>query len=116
VAATAALGALILSASTVVAVEAPAAAGGDRGALYLAISGVLVALITSGFAVFRDRKPEPPAARYIDPPSSNELPRQTSDLLADEMARVRELRAESDRLRTEVDLWQERAYSAGWRP
>jgi hypothetical protein len=116
VAATAALGALIVGASTVAAVEAPAAASGDRDALYLAVSGVLVALITSGFALLRDRKPEPPAARYIDPPSSNELPRNLSELLVDESRRNDAKDEEIVRLRAEVDLWQARAYESGWRP
>jgi hypothetical protein len=116
VAATAALGALILGAGTFVAVEAPAAAGGDRDALYLAASGVLVALITGGFALLKDRKADPPQARYIDPPSSNELPRNLSELLANEMGDNKDAQSEINRLRAEVDLWQERAYSAGWRP
>jgi len=99
----------------VAAAEAPAATSGDRAALYAAVSAVLVALIGGAVAILT-RRPEPPAVRYVDPPTSNALPAELADLAVAERRRLDDALTEIRELRAEVDMWQDRAYQAGWRP
>lgn len=73
------------------------------------VGGLGIAVVTGVFALVKDRRSQ----AAVDP--SRHIP-EAADLLAAEMKRVDQLRGQVDRLRKEVDTWQERAYQAGWRP
>lgn len=93
-------------AAAVLAVEA----GQDSAvtvALIGAIGGFAGVLVTGIVALLRDRKPQPDPSRHIP---------ETADTLAAEMHRVDGLLHDLRQTRAEADLWQQRAYEAGWRP
>jgi hypothetical protein len=103
----------VLTATTGGAVLAAAAAvqAGSDSAVTVALIGTLGALgatiIGGVFTLAKDRKPQPDPARHVP---------ETAGLAAAEMSRVDELLADLRVARAEADLWQQRAYEAGWRP
>lgn len=82
-----------------------ATTSGDLSALYTAAGSVMVALIGGAFALRSSR-------RVDDPPPSDALPQELSELVEAERNRYA---AEIDRLTRNVELWMQRAYEAGWR-
>lgn len=111
-AALAGLGAVVL------ATEAPAATGGDSGALYASAASVVVAMIGGVVAIVTSKsKPaavEPPPARYIDPLSTHSLPQELSGLLAEALEGERKARDAQERAVRRAELWESRARAAGW--
>lgn len=100
--------ALLVVGALMAAEETPAATSGDRGSLYVAISGVAVAAIGAFAAIYTSRgKAEPPPVRYVDPPTSYDLTREMAELYAEA-----EQRAALQAARAE--MWEARAGQAGW--
>lgn len=97
--------ALLVAGTLLAAGEAPAAASGDQGSLYVAVSGVLVALISATAVVITSRnKPQPPAAPFmVDDSFTDELTGLYQG--AEQRAARAELRAE---------MWKARAIQLGW--
>jgi hypothetical protein len=63
-------------------------------------------VVTGIFALVKERKPEPDPSRHLP---------ETAELAAQEMNRVDRLLTALEEARAETDLWQQRAYEAGWR-
>lgn len=93
--------------------DAPVSTASDHGALYAAVSAVLVAMIGGTVAVITStRRPaapaEPSPVRYIDEPTSHALVQSLTDLLADSVTREQESREAAE-------MWEKRARKLGWK-
>lgn len=86
---------------------------GPQVALIGAISALAVAVVTGLFAVIKARADQ--SVRYLDPPTSHELPRALSDLLEEALADARKARDETTRAVRRAELWESRARKLGWR-
>lgn len=99
------------------AATAEAAASSDNGALYAAVSAVLVAMIGGTVAIItsgRRQTGETPAARYVDEPTSHALTQSLTDLLEDALAREKQARDAAERAVRRAELWEGRARKLGW--
>lgn len=92
------------------------ATGNAQAAMYAAVSAVLVSLIGGAVAIYTSGRKSAPdtSVRYVDPPTSNELPRELSGLLADALEEARQARDALERAERARDLWEGRARRLGW--
>lgn len=85
--------------------EAPAAADGDQGSLYVAVSGVLVALISATAVVITSRNKLPHAA----------VPFVVDDATLDELAGLyQDAEQRAARAELKAEMWRARAIQHGW--
>lgn len=81
----------------------------DRSALYASLSAVAVSLVGGAVAVITSsRSKTDTAVRYVDPPTSNNLPNALADLYEETV------KEKHDALRIAA-LWESRARDLGWR-
>lgn len=86
---------------------------GERAAMFAAGATVIGSLVGAAVAIVTSRRNTPPA-RFVDEPTSNELPRALSDLLEDALNDARQARDEATRAVRRAELWEGRARKLGW--
>lgn len=95
----------------------------DKAGLYAAIATAIGSAIGGIVAIYTARRNVPESSvRYVDPPTSNELPRALSELLEDALNDARRARDETQELREQLAsckmserTWERRARDLGWR-